>query len=294
MAFRPDYGLALLRSGVNRDFQSSFYALHLDHITAISANQFTTLITIMLNGAEHALSLDFTTDELNDILEHALPRTAARVRAWVQQLRSVGTLEIPERIMFGAHASFGKEQQAEKERYLPFVIQKVFACSPHMSLDDFGILMVVVSRHEVDSGDTSRPLSTLKHLISSQQMIQEFRTRVDIAFDGYNETRQELFEMPEVRNYVYALDEQFPYWLYFLSRHYTGLQCITLCSLPPYLTDAARLEVHPQRIGDLIERRWGPALNQICAAAGLPNSEADALLESALTYYKCGPIRPLQ
>lgn len=154
--------------------------------------------------------------------------------------------------------------------------------------------MVVVSRQEVESGDTSGPLSTLKHLISSQQMVREFRTRVDIAFDGYNDTSHELFEMPEVRNYVYALDEQFPYWLYFLSRNYAGLQCLTLCHLLPYLTPEAQAERHPRQLADLIERRWGPALNHICAAAGFPDSEADALLESALIYFKSGPIRPLQ
>ena len=163
-----------------------------------------------------------------------------------------------------------------------------------MNLDDFGTLMVVVSRQEVESGDTSGPLSTLKHLISSQQMVREFRTRVDIAFDGYNDTSHELFEMPEVRNYVYALDEQFPYWLYFLSRNYAGLQCLTLCHLLPYLTPEAQAERHPRQLADLIERRWGPALNHICAAAGFPDSEADALLESALIYFKSGPIRPLQ
>lgn len=163
-----------------------------------------------------------------------------------------------------------------------------------MNLDEFGTLMVVVSRQEVESGDTSGPLSTLKHLISSQQMVREFRTRVDIAFDGYNETSDELFEIPEVRNYVHALDEQFPYWLYFLSRNYAGLQCITLCHLLPYLTDEARAETHPRQLADILERRWGPALNHICAAAGFPDSEADALLESALIYIKSGPIRPLQ
>jgi hypothetical protein len=68
-----------------------------------------------------------------------------------------------------------------------------------MTLDDFGTLMVVVSRQEVETSDTSGPLLTLKRLISSQQMVRDFRTRVEIAFDGYNETTQELFEIPGSR-----------------------------------------------------------------------------------------------
>lgn len=127
MAFCPDYGLALLRSGVNRDFQSFFYTLHLDHISATGPNQFTTLFTVMLEGRDHALSLDFSADDLNYILEHAQSETASRVRAWVQRLRGPETLNIPERITFGARATLGEEQQAEKERYVPLIIQEVFS-----------------------------------------------------------------------------------------------------------------------------------------------------------------------
>ncbi len=162
-----------------------------------------------------------------------------------------------------------------------------------MTLDDFGTLIVVISRQEVERGDTAGPLSTLKHLISSPQMIRDFRTRVEIGFDGYNETIEELFEIQSVRNYVYALDAEFPYWLYFLSRNYLGLQCLTLCFLPPFLTDEARAEIHPQRIDELLERRWGPALNHICNAAGFPEAESDSLFDSALTYLRDGPIRPV-
>jgi hypothetical protein len=159
-----------------------------------------------------------------------------------------------------------------------------------MTLDDFGTLVVVVGRSEVECGDTSGPLATLKHLLSSRELVRDFRTRVDITFDGYNETSEELFEIPRVRDYVQALDEEFPYWLYFLSRSYFGLQCIALCFLPPFLTDEARAEIHRQRIGKLIERRLGPALNHICAAAGFDVSEADSLLESALIYFQRGPM----
>ena len=125
--FRPDYGLALIRAGVNRDLQSNFYTLHLDHISAICPGQFTTLITVILNEAEHALTLDFDEDKLNDILERAQPATVSRVRAWLSSLQDVGTLEIPEHITFGACASLGEEQRAEKEIYVPLIIQEVFA-----------------------------------------------------------------------------------------------------------------------------------------------------------------------
>lgn len=160
-----------------------------------------------------------------------------------------------------------------------------------MTLDDCGTLIVVVGREEVETSDTSAAMSVLSRLLSTPEMIRQFRTRVDLAFDGYNSVRDELFEIPSVRQYVSQLDAEFPYWLYFMSRNYCGLQCISRCFLLPHLTERVQAERHPRQLTELIERRWGPALNHMCAACGLSDDEADALLVSAMNYFKFGPTR---
>lgn len=160
-----------------------------------------------------------------------------------------------------------------------------------MSLHDFDFLTVVISRDEVDRDDRSGPLVTLRKLLETRESIRAFRTRVDISFFGYDETPQELFEMPEVRGYVARLDNEFPYWLYFLARECSGLQCLALCMLPPFLTEEARIRIHQQRLADLLERRWVPALNHLCATVGETDDEADQLLDSAIAYFREGPTR---
>jgi hypothetical protein len=160
-----------------------------------------------------------------------------------------------------------------------------------MSLHDFDFLTVVISRDEVDRDDRSAPLATLKKLIQTPESIRAFRTRVDISFFGYDENPQELFEIPAVRDYVAKLDNEFPYWLYFLARECTGLHCLALCMLPPFLTAEARVRIHQQRLADLLERRWVPALNHLCTAAGEADEEADQLLDTALKYFRDGPMR---
>ena len=78
---------------------------------------------------------------------------------------------------------------------------------------------IVITRNEVVTKDTSSALNALRVLISSPKAARQYFESVDIAFHGYNETREELFEISEVREFVYALDEQFPYWLFLaLSR----------------------------------------------------------------------------
>ena len=158
-----------------------------------------------------------------------------------------------------------------------------------MNPELFDFVHIVVSRSEVEAVDTSAPLAALNQLISTEESIRDFRQRVNISFHGYENTREELFEIPEVRSYVHALDAKFPYWLYFLSLDCEGLQCLALCYLPPYLTEEARQRIHPERLADLIDRRWGPALNQICAASKMSEQDTDLLLMDTIEYFKNGP-----
>jgi hypothetical protein len=152
-------------------------------------------------------------------------------------------------------------------------------------------LVVVVSREEVNAGDTSGTLRVLHRLIESPMQARSYFERVDIAFHGYDGWAQEPFEIIEVRSFVTRLDEKFPYWLFFLSKRYLGLQCLLHCFLPPFLTEEGRARVFPQRIHDLLMRRWIPAMNHMCAFAGLSDEEGDALTERAVEYITRGPLR---
>ncbi len=126
MAFLPDYGLALIRSGAGPDFESVFYTINMDHISVVAPGEFTTLFNMNLEGVEHALSLDFGREKLDLILDLAQPKTRRKVQAWLRGLNGVSTIELDEPITFGATAGLGQEQQAEKERYVPLVIRRVF------------------------------------------------------------------------------------------------------------------------------------------------------------------------
>ncbi len=76
-------------------------------------------------------------------------------------------------------------------------------------------IFVVVSRKDVFSGDLGETLEVLRSLMTTSEALTTYRERVDIRFDGFNETRWELWEIPEVRSFVARLDEQFPFWLSF-------------------------------------------------------------------------------
>lgn len=151
-------------------------------------------------------------------------------------------------------------------------------------------VIIIISREEVEAGDIEPALITLKHLVASPKVARSYQERVDIAFHGYDHDSRELWEISEVRNYVYKLDGEFPFWLYFLSKKFHDLYALVLCFLPPYLTEKAKAEIFPVRINELMEKRWFPALNHMCAYVGIGDEEIEYLAERTFRYFSSGPL----
>lgn len=149
---------------------------------------------------------------------------------------------------------------------------------------------IVVSRDEIKANDVSSVLEALRALITSPEIARTYFQRVDIAVHGYNGTWEELFEIPEVRNFVFELDNEFPYWLFFLDKSALGLQFIAYSFLPPFLTDEAKKVIYPERLDALLTRRWFPAMNQICDWVGFTEQQIEALTSRSVEYFLRGPI----
>lgn len=150
--------------------------------------------------------------------------------------------------------------------------------------------LIVVSRDEVLSGDILPALNALNRMMESPEKARFYREKVHLLFDGYNRTSTEIFEIPAVRNYVYKLDDKFPYWLYFLSKNSTSLQALFLCFLPPHLTDEAKKEIFPDRVESLLSDRWFPALNYVGEFVGMDDDENRAITERTIRYLFEGPL----
>jgi hypothetical protein len=152
-------------------------------------------------------------------------------------------------------------------------------------------LIIVVSKDEIMRRDISSALNVLKSLFDSPEVARSYRERVDIAFDGYNDDPRELDEIEEVRQYVQMLDQQFPFWLFFLSKHMLGLQCIVFCHLLPFLTDEAKAEHHSRQLEKLLLERWLPAMNHVAEFAGTNEKEIQAMTERFMMYVKASPLQ---
>lgn len=144
--------------------------------------------------------------------------------------------------------------------------------------------VIVCHRSDVDAGEIFEVRDVLSCLIASPDTARSYKECVEITFDGFDEDPEELFEKVAVREFVHKLDEEFPFWLYFLSKKHLGLQTLLLCFMPPHLTDDARKRIFPNKISELLSNRWFPALNHVAEYAGLRGDEIDAITQRTVDY----------
>jgi hypothetical protein len=154
-------------------------------------------------------------------------------------------------------------------------------------------VIIVVSREEVEAVETSSAMTVLRSCLESTERALSFFERLDVAFHGYNDDSRELCEIQAVRDYVHALDHQFPYWLFFLTKEGLGLQCIMYCLMPPYLSEDGRRTILPRRLDELLSKRWFPAMNQLCLAVGFSERQIEDLTNRTIDYFVNGPCDSL-
>ena len=150
-------------------------------------------------------------------------------------------------------------------------------------------MAMVISQRDMDFGDRSTTLAALMTYIATPEQARANLEGLDIAFDGYDHDGREIFEIPEVRDLVSRLDAEFPFWLFFMNKRLLGLQAITLCLMPPYLMPDARKKIFPEVLGDLLTKRWLPAMNQVCAYCDFTDDEISDLTDRSLNYMRFGP-----
>jgi hypothetical protein len=159
-------------------------------------------------------------------------------------------------------------------------------------MQTIGPVVWIVERDEVEREDISRTQEFLRQLVSDPDVARANEENIDLAFSGYDDDPRELCEIPKVRSFIQGLDKDFPYWLFFMSKSGGGLAAVELSFLLPSLTDEGKKRHHPRQLRELIERRWGPALNHLVASLDLPESRADLLLTRSLDYFVNGRLKP--
>lgn len=89
------------------------------------------------------------------------------------------------------------------------------------------LIIYQVTREEIEAHDQEGVLELFATL---KQYGRAVRGRVAIIFDGYNHLPQEIFEIPDIREWVAGLLQKMPYCLYCLTPIENNLQVLVACA----------------------------------------------------------------
>ncbi|UPZ35538.1 chlororespiratory reduction 6 domain-containing protein [Sphingobacterium sp. PCS056] len=83
-----------------------------------------------------------------------------------------------------------------------------------MEHDKYALINLVISKMEIDSLDFNDVLNTLTEM---HETPKKYFNKLVLTIHGYDNDNREVYEIPEIRNFLQFLDRSFPYWFYYLN-----------------------------------------------------------------------------
>jgi hypothetical protein len=143
-------------------------------------------------------------------------------------------------------------------------------------------IFLVFSREQIDAHDISEPLQVLRQLAGNPEKAVAACGRISLVIDGYNTDPRELFEIPEVRRYIKALDDMWPYWFFFLSQADDSIKVVESCLCDSIEVVPGVTSVDNEQLNTCLTRHFS-ALNHYCESINLPESRIQEISEGIIS-----------
>lgn len=139
-------------------------------------------------------------------------------------------------------------------------------------------VVFVISRQQVEALDLDESLDFLHSLVPTAHPDHAwaYKGRLSLVVAGYDTDPRELFEIPEVCQYLRALDEQWPFWLFFFNQVDDSIKLIALCLASSIEIVPGAAHIDPDGLRAFMERAF-TAVNYLFESYGFPESENEAL-----------------
>ncbi len=108
--------------------------------------------------------------------------------------------------------------------------------------------------------------------------------------DGYNDTPEEIYSIPEVRAFYADLNDIWPYWFFFCDLRTESLQMITACLLQNLEAGkvigapSAVLQLDPMELVRFVGNGFAP-MNSLCERAGMSEYDIWKRTRDIFEYY---------
>jgi hypothetical protein len=154
-------------------------------------------------------------------------------------------------------------------------------------------LILMFSRRQVETCDIDEPLQLLHRFIADRRSAIEYCGRISLVIDGYNDDPRELFEIPAVRAYLKRLDQEWPYWFFFLSQADESIKMLEscLCDTIEVVPGVASIDI--EQMERVLARHFG-AMNRLTEKLDLPKEKCEELAEGIISLIHNAAVEQIQ
>jgi hypothetical protein len=79
-----------------------------------------------------------------------------------------------------------------------------------------------IPQETIQNCDTSEYVALLNVITNSIQSFEEAYQKYVFLVSGYDDDHRELYQIPEVVEFITALNSKLPFWLYFVTHQIKG------------------------------------------------------------------------
>jgi hypothetical protein len=145
-------------------------------------------------------------------------------------------------------------------------------------------IRIVIPREAVEARETQEVLMGLSVFAQSPALAPQARGKVRIEFAGYDRDARELWQIPEVRQYVADLDDVFPFWFFFADLRSDTLHVLASCLCRVTETTPGQTAFNRDDLNRFFERQFG-GMNHLWAAHSLSDDANIEVSEQIAEYF---------
>ena len=118
-------------------------------------------------------------------------------------------------------------------------------------------LVLMASRAEVEARDITYAKASLDRLLKAENAVR-IKGRLIFGINGYDDDPRDLWEIDDVRLWMQRLDEQFPYWFYFMDLGPQTTMPLIVFSLCKYEKIPGGKRIPPEELERFIASHMAP------------------------------------
>ena len=158
-----------------------------------------------------------------------------------------------------------------------------------IDIDKYGIVILPIDREDILDFNFKEIYT---FLLSIKDDSRKYFNKINVTISGYDKDEREIYEIPEIRDYITFLDKCFPYWFYFLyndlPQKHSPIGTIMLCTCKVQIVKSSRsikhVQVDPESLLEFMDIHFN-FLNEIMEEKGHSIEENKTLSKKILRQF---------